>query len=280
MQSNRKFAKMMTHRFLIVFALTVGCHLYCRAQLSGSDLIAVKAAAEAGNPAAQDKVAGEFIRHGNFLQAELWYRKAAAQGRVNAQVKLGEMLLAHAGLTAGTKPEVIAAIGLEAIKWITLAANQSNTLAQAELAGAYLNGRFVKPDLLEAYKWGEIAAKAPPTEPGSVAGRSVRDAAVLKMSYDQIALAQERVTTFYSHVPFTHQPPEPAWVAQIKLTGVSGPANARLAIINNQTFAMGDTGILRLAGKSVQVHCLEVRDKSALVRITGLVFPKQLMLAE
>lgn len=266
-------------RVLLVFALILGCQL-CRAQLSGSELIAVKAAAEAGNPTAQDRLAGEFIRHREFVQAELWYRKAAKQGYVNAQAMLGEMLLAHAGLTAGVKPDVIAATGSEAIRWLTLAANHSNTLAQAELAGAYFNGQFVKADLLEAYKWGVIAAKAPPATPGSTAGGSIRDAAIRKLSFDQIAKAQQRVATFYSHIQFTHEPPEPSWVAQIKLTGVSGMANARLAVINNQTFGAGDTGTLKVAGKAVQVHCIEVRDKSAMVKITGMDRPKWLVLAD
>lgn len=266
--------------FLLVCALIFGGHLCCRAQLSGSALIAVKASAEAGNPAAQDQLAGEYLRHGNFVQAELWYRKAAKQGYVHAEGRLGEMLLSHAGLTGGLKPSVIAAIGSEAIHWLTLAANGSNTLAQAELAGAYFNGQFVKPDLLEAYKWGDIASKAAPSVPGSDAGRSVRDEAIQKMSFDQIAKAKQRVATFYSHIPFIPEAPEPPWVAQIRLTGVSGPASDRLAIINNQTFGAGDTSALKVADKIVKVRCLEVRDKSALVLIAGMDRPKLLILAD
>jgi hypothetical protein len=269
-----------TSHILLVCALILGCQFACQAQLSGSALATVKAAAEAGNPAAQDQLAGEFLRHENFFQAELWYRKAAKKGYVDAQARLGEMLLAHPGLTAGMKTNVIKAINAEAVKWLTLAANGSNTLAQAELAGAYFKGEIIKADLLEAYKWGDIAAKAPPSTPGSDAGRSVRDAAIQKMSFDQIAKAQQRVATFYSHVPFTYEPPEPPWVAEIRLTGISGPVNARLAIINNQTFGVGDTGILRVSNKNIKLHCLEVRDKSALVRITGMDRPKVLMLAD
>lgn len=267
---------------LLACAILFGCHLSSRAQLqlplSGSALIAVKTAAAAGDPAAQDTLAGESVRHGNFLDAELWYRRAAEQGYVHAQGKLGEMLLAHAGLGAGVKTQTAEAIGLEAIKWLKLAANGSNTLAQAELAGVYFNGQFVKADLLEAYKWGDIAAHAPLSIAGSEAGRSVRDAASRKMSFDQIVTARQRVATYYSHVPFTHEPPDPAWVADIKLTGVSGPPDARLAIINNQTFGTGDTSTLKLGGTTVQVHCLEVRDKSVLLRIAGLHRPRLLMM--
>jgi hypothetical protein len=265
---------------LLVCALIFGCQIECRAQMTGSALAVVKAAAEAGDPAAQDRLAGDFIRHRNFLEAELWYRKAAKQGYVHAQGMLGKMLLANAGLNAKQKPHAAEAIGLEAIKWLTLAANGSNTLAQAELAGVYFNGQFVKTDFLEAYKWGDIASKSPRSTPGSDAGRSVRDAASVKMSFDQISKAKQRVATFYSHIPFIAEPPEPSWVAQIKLTGVSGPVNARLAIINNQTFGVGDFAVLKVAGMAVQVHCLEIQDKSALVNIAGLHRAKMLMLAD
>jgi len=265
---------------LLVGALIFGCQVACPAQLSGSSLDAVKAAAKAGDPVAQYRLAGDFTLHGNFIDAELWYRKAAKQGYVQAQAKLGEMLLTDAGLTVGLKQNVKTAITSEAIKWLTLAANGSNTLAQAELARAYFTGQFVKADLLEAYKWGDIAAKAPSSVPGSDAGRSIRDAVSQKMTFDQIAKAKQRVATFYSHIPFTPEAPEPPWVAKIRLTGISGPANGRLAIINNQTLGVGDTGVLRIAGKAVKVRCLEVRDKSVLVQITGMDRPKVLILED
>ena len=116
------------------------------------------------------------------------------------------MLLAHAGLIAQVTRESAMAMASEAIKWLTVAANGGNTLAQAELADIYLNGQSVKADLLEAYKWGDIAAKAPQSIPGSIAGGSVRNTAALKMSTDQIAKAKQRVATFYSHVPTTPEP--------------------------------------------------------------------------
>ncbi|HEV2454578.1 MAG TPA: hypothetical protein VGY98_09965 [Verrucomicrobiae bacterium] len=271
--------KAAAHHILLTLSLSLGFQLCCRAQLAEPALAAVKAAADSGNVAAQDTLADDFLRHRNFVQAELWFRKAASHGYAHSQEKLGELLLGHAGLTDSLKPQVAAAISLEGIKWLTLAANQNDPLAQAELASAYLNGQLLKADLLEAYKWGDLASEAPATAPGSAAGRAIRDAAAQKMSYDDIAKAKERVVEFKTHIPFRHEPPDPAWVSSIKLTGVSGPANAPLAIINNQTFGVGDTGQLNIAGKSVQVHCLEIHDKFVLVRIEGLDHVKQLRLA-
>ncbi|HEV2329496.1 MAG TPA: tetratricopeptide repeat protein [Verrucomicrobiae bacterium] len=194
---------------LLVCAVTFtfGSHQASGMQFTGTPLRTIRAAAQAGDVAAQDTLATVFIERGNFLAAELWYRDAAKQGQALAQVRLGEMLLAHAGLTAQVARESAMAMASEAIKWLTLAANGGDTLAQAELAGIYLSGQSVKADLLEAYKWGDIAAKAPQSIPGSIAGESLRNTAALKMSIDQIAQAKQRVATFYSHVPSTPNGP-------------------------------------------------------------------------
>lgn len=192
------------------FTFTFGFHQASGMHFTGTPLTSIRAAAEAGDAAAQDTLAGVFIERGNFLAAELWYRNAAKQGDAHAQVRLGEMLLAHAGLTSAVTRESAAAMASEAVKWLTLAANGGNTLAQAELASIYFSGQFVRADRLEAYKWGDIAAKAPQSIPGSVAGRTVRDRAALKMSFDQMAKAKQRVATFYSHVPLTPEQPRGA----------------------------------------------------------------------
>ncbi|HKW28630.1 MAG TPA: tetratricopeptide repeat protein [Verrucomicrobiae bacterium] len=248
--------------------------------MSGSSLADIKAAAEAGNPAAQDKLAEQFILHMDTAQAESWYRKAAEQGYAHAQGKLGDLLLLHARVGFGLKPDVKAATGSEAVKWVTLAANQGDNLGQADLASAYLNGDFVRPDLLEAYKWGDLAARGSPFDPATITGRSTRDAAILKMSADQIAEAKERVATFTPHVAAKSELPEPAWVKQIELSGLSGPPNHRLAVVDNQTLAVGDSVVLKVAGKSVSVRCLEIREKSVLVQIEGLDKPTELTLAD
>jgi len=67
-------------------------------------------------------------------------------------------------LFIGVKPEVRAAIADEAIKWATLAANQGDKQGQANLAQIYLEGKWVKQDLIEAYKWGDLSDKNPSPE--------------------------------------------------------------------------------------------------------------------
>lgn len=102
------------------------------------------------------------------------------------------MLLMRSRLTIGVKPDVRAAIADETIKWVTLAATQGDKRGQANLAEIYLEGKLVKQDLIEAYKWGELSAKNPSLDSIVFSGASTRDAAILKMNADQIAEAQAR----------------------------------------------------------------------------------------
>jgi hypothetical protein len=164
--------------------------------LSGCGLEYVKAAAQAGKPAAQDELAWRYVLNGDNAQAELLYGNAAQQGYVPAQGKLGELLLLHAQSAIGLKYSVKEAIVSHAIQWLSLAANQGDKLAQADLAGLYLNGQFVKQDFIESYKWGDLAAQVTALAPGSINGRSSRDAAIRKMSVAQIAEARQRVAAF------------------------------------------------------------------------------------
>jgi hypothetical protein len=69
---------------------------------------------------------------------------------------------------------------------------------------------------------------------------------------------------------------EPAWLNQIRLSGVSGPIDNRLAIINDNTFATGEGADLKLKGRTIHVRCLGIQDQSALIQIQGLPTPYEL----
>ena len=258
-----------------IFSLMLAGQIHCLAQLplSGTALANVKVAAEAGDPAAEDQLALQFMFHGDSSQALIWYGKAAEHGYVPAQGKLGDLLLLRARSIAGTQGDTKTTIGSHAINWLILAAYQGDTLAQADLAGACLNGEFVTQDLLEAYKWGDLAARG-----GSLGGQSIRDSAILKMSTAQLAEAKQRVAKFIPHLPGRTEFPEPAWVKEITLTGLSGTTNCPLAIINSVTFGVGDLSVIKVAGKAVAVRCLQIRDKSVLVQIQGLDMARELIL--
>jgi hypothetical protein len=267
-------------RVVFVFLMALACRVSCLAQSSGSSLADIKAAAEAGDPAAQDKLAEQFILRIDTKQAEFWYRKAAEQGHGHAQGKLGNMLLMRSRTRVNSTAAERAEMGEEAVKWATLAANRGDKRGQADLSDICLEGKLVKQDLIEAYKWGDLAAQGSMIDTATITGRSIRDAAILKMSSYQVAEAKKRVATFTPHQPRKDELPEPSWVQHIRLSGLSGPSDRRLAIINGATFSTGETATVKLVGKTVKVRCLEIRDKSVLVEIEGFDKPRELYLTE
>ena len=120
--------------------------------------------AEKGDVASQFAL-GECYYNGdgvevNHSEAAKWYRKAAEQGDINAQLKLGAM---YATLYEAGKG-VVRDYG-ESIKWYGKAADQyrkaaelGDDRAQCNLGLMYLNGQGVPQDYAEAAKWYRKAA--------------------------------------------------------------------------------------------------------------------------
>jgi thioredoxin-related protein len=61
----------------------------------------------------------------------------------------------------------------------------------------------------------------------------------------------------------------PKVYSALELKGISGPANARLALINNQTIGAGETAKVKLGGSLVSVECLEIHDDYVVVAVNG-----------
>lgn len=68
--------------------------------------------------------------------------------------------------------------------------------------------------------------------------------------------------------------------AQLALKGISGPANRRFALINNQTLAAGELASVRVPSGLVKVRCWEIHDNSVVVSIEGNPERKELRLKE
>jgi hypothetical protein len=236
-------------------------------------LAELKVAADAGDPVAQDKM-GER----DSANAEAWYRKAAEQGFAHAQGKLGYRLLLRSRTSPGLSPAARSAMTDEAVRWITCAAYQGDKRGQADFSDICLEGKLVKQDLIEAYKWGELAARGSIIDTATISGQWNRDAAVLKMNAEQIAEGRKRVAEFVPHRPAKSELPEPAWVKQIKLNGISGTSARRLAIINNETFQIGDQSVIKAGQQKANVRCLEIRDSSVIISIEGIEGKRELRL--
>src|ERR1017187_4656498 len=85
----------------------------------------------------------------DYAQAAFWYRKAADQGLVKAQSKLG--LLYHNGKGVPQDDS-------QAALWFRKAAEKGYHPAQYGLGLMYVKGQGVPQDYTEAYFWFEVAA--------------------------------------------------------------------------------------------------------------------------
>jgi protein disulfide-isomerase len=61
----------------------------------------------------------------------------------------------------------------------------------------------------------------------------------------------------------------PSHADGLTLKGISGPKEKRMALVNNQTLAAGETASVKTPAGSLRVHCVEIRDGSVLVTIDG-----------
>ena len=107
-------------------------------------------AAEQGDVDAQNKL-GHCYYNGNgvsqsYVEAAKWYRKAAEQGDVNAQINLGCCYYSVEAFE-------------EATKWFLKAAKQGDTYAQKSLGHCYYKGKGVSQSYEEAAKWYRKAAE-------------------------------------------------------------------------------------------------------------------------
>ena len=103
--------------------------------------------------------------------------KAAEQGDVLLQIKLGFMYTTGEGVTEN---------GVEAMKWFRKAAEQGYAMVQVKLGFMYATGEGVAEDAIEAYKWFNLAAAQ-----GYEDAETYKDILSARMTKEQIAAAQE-----------------------------------------------------------------------------------------
>jgi len=58
-------------------------------------------------------------------------------------------------------------------------------------------------------------------------------------------------------------------VSSLVLKGVSGPPDARLAIINNHTFGIGDEQDLVTSQGRIHIRCIEIKTNSVVIESAG-----------
>ena len=58
-------------------------------------------------------------------------------------------------------------------------------------------------------------------------------------------------------------------VRDLVLKGISGGKDRRLALINNRTVENGEELDFKFGNRTVKVHCVEIREKSVVIRVDG-----------
>lgn len=249
----------------------IGSASLCFGQQSSPPALAeVKAAAEHGDAKAQDKLGDAYSGWTDNTNALVWYRKAAEQGVANSQYNLGRILMGK-GITLGKVSS--ADLTDEAIRWYLKAASQDNKPAQMALAQLYEDGPVLRQDYAEAYKWYTLAHRRIGLE---VVAKVYLDRLVLKMSQEQITDGQQRVEKYLTAPGAAVEMPELSFVGKLKLSGISGPVNHRLAMINNHTFEAGEEGQIKIEGRVVKIRCLEIRPDSVLIKAESVEKVKEL----
>ena len=76
----------------------------------------------------------------------------------------------------------------------------------------------------------------------------------------------------------TEAPKPTTQVGELKLKGISGNVGNRLALINNQTLAVGETGRVKIAQGVLNVQVLEIKDRSVVIKIEGEKESKEIFL--
>ncbi|MBI5385045.1 MAG: hypothetical protein HZA90_10205 [Verrucomicrobia bacterium] len=67
-------------------------------------------------------------------------------------------------------------------------------------------------------------------------------------------------------------------LSQLTLKGISIAKGRRLALINNVTFAAGETVELKVNAENLRVRCVEIRDRSVIVALDGSKDARELTL--
>lgn len=58
-------------------------------------------------------------------------------------------------------------------------------------------------------------------------------------------------------------------ITSLKVPGISGPPEHRLAIINNHTFAVGDEGDVLTATGRIHLKCVDIQTDAVVVEVNG-----------
>lgn len=238
------------------------------------DLAAIKQKAEAGDAPAQLALADALSSKFRASEALEWYRKAAAQGNIDATYHVGHTLLF--GAPGIPKALAVAPNPPEGIRWTFQAATNLHPKACYDMSNALRHGLGTSTNLVAAYAWLSLYAGSPD---GSVVGKVHLDELALELDTAALAQAQALATAFKAGTwmrPVIRIIPEND--PRLRLDGVTLGGKVPLAIISGQTVAQGESFKLTAPPGPVTITCTSVSKDSASVVVEGEPVPRLLRL--
>jgi hypothetical protein len=190
---------------LLVLAFSLLALVPALAQVPGPQTTAVDPAllAKAGTgDAAAELKAGDAYAAGSgatrsprelaadYAQAAVWYRKAADQANIAAEMRLADLYFNGRGVARDMA---------QAVVLYRKAADQGDTSAQAKLGLLYSVGMGVQRDDVEAYYWLSLAASVPGPDQAKFATN--RQSVGEHITTDQQAEVQDRVAAWKAAHP-------------------------------------------------------------------------------
>jgi hypothetical protein len=226
---------------------------------------ALRTQAESGDARAQVALGDRLADRFQSTDALVWYQKSAAQGDVEGEFHLGQMLL----FGAGGVPDSFAVVPNppDGLRWTFLAATNLHPMACWNLSKALRRGIGANTNLVESYAWLTVFAQI---SPGSVAARTGLNEMAVAMDKASVQEAQNLARQFNAghwRAPVALIPPkvDPG----LKLGGVFYVPSDPVAMINGQLFSQGQSAKIHSRAGAVTIKCLKIEKDSVIVEIEG-----------
>jgi hypothetical protein len=236
-------------------------------QRAPPELIKIKTAAEAGDPAAQYEY-GNVIPPSRLAEQLDWYYRSARAGYAPAQHALGGYFASI------SDPKKRAESIRESIRWSSRAAYQGVQDSQLRIAAFYERGEGLPKDRISAYIWRRYATRK--NVPSQEVDGHIKQL-ITEMSSAEIAEAESRLKTFELKPTLKVNPVEADMLfAQLQLGAIYVVNGVRQVVVNNVRFKPGETKELKLTEVPVRVVCMKVDEKGVQLGIVDTPYTRWL----
>lgn len=256
----------MLRESLLVVSV-VGLASACFGQSGTPDLVAIRAAAEAGDAKAQYEY-GKAIPYGRTDEQLDWFYRSARAGYGPAEEELGSYF--SNGLVGDKKKNL--ANRRESARWSSRAAYQGIASAQFRIARFYQSGEVLPKDRVAAYFWMRTANS---NSTFGLGYKGFVDRLITEMSSAEIAEAESRLRSFSPQAAAGLNPIEAdLFFAEVQIGPIFTINGVHQATVNNIRFIQGETKALYLGGDSIRVVCLNIQGSSVLLGIANTAYAR------